>query len=89
MPNATVVITIEELNAIKVEHGFDLMDPGMMRKIMNEYFLLAFVIVDTSQEIAYFMFDGQNEPQAMSFQGLEKENNNKNDFKEKRKEIIL
>ena len=82
MPNATVVITIEELNAIKVEHGFDLMDPGMMRKIMNEYFLLAFVIVDTSQEIAYFMFDGQNEPQAMSFQGLEKENNNKNDFKE-------
>ena len=82
MPNATVVITIEEVNTIKVEHGFDIMDPGMMRKIMNEYFLLSFVVVDVSQELAYFMFDGQNEPQAMSFQGLEKENNNKNDFKE-------
>lgn len=82
MPNATVVMTIEEVNKLKVEHGFDIMNPSMMRKIMDEYFLLAFVIVDVSQELAYFMFDGQNEPQTMSFSGLERENNSKNDFKE-------
>ena len=58
------------------------MNSSMMRKIMDEYFLLAFVIVDVSQELAYFMFDGQNEPQTMSFSGLERENNSKNDFKE-------
>ena len=82
MPNATVVMTIEEVNKLKVEHGFDIMNSSMMRKIMDEYFLLAFVIVDVSQELAYFMFDGQNEPQTMSFSGLERENNSKNDFKE-------
>ena len=82
LPNATIVLSIEEVNAVKVEHGFDLMDPKMMKRIMNEYFLLAFVVVDSSQEIAYFMFDGQDEPQAMSFTGMERENNSKNDFKE-------
>lgn len=82
LPNASVVISIEEVNAIKVEYGFDLMDPKMMKKIMSQYFLLAFVIVDSSQEIAHFMFDGQDEPQTMSFTGLERENSNKNDFKE-------
>lgn len=82
MPNATVVITVEEVNAIKVQHGFDIMNPKLMRKIMEEYFLLAFVVVDVSQELAHFMFDGQNEPQTMSFSGLERENSNKNDFKE-------
>ena len=43
MPNATVVMTIEEVNKLKVEHGFDIMNSSMMRKIMDEYFLLAFV----------------------------------------------
>ena len=82
LPNATIVLSIEEVNAVKVEHGFDLMDPKMMKRIMNEYFLLAFVVVDSSQELAYFMFDGQDEPQAMSFTGMERENSSKNDFKE-------
>ena len=82
LPNATIVLSIEEVNAVKIEHGFDLMDPKMMKRIMDEYFLLAFVVVDSSQEIAYFMFDGQDEPQAMSFTGMERENSSKNDFKE-------
>lgn len=82
LPNASVVISIEEVNAIRVEHGFDLMDVKMMKKIMNEYFLLSFVIVDNSQELATFLFDGQDEPQTLSFSALERENSNKNDFKE-------
>jgi hypothetical protein len=58
------------------------MDPRNIKKLMDRYFLLGFVIVDESQELCYFMFDGENEPHALSFKGLEKENNNKNDFKD-------
>ncbi len=58
------------------------MDRKIVDKIMKEYFLLSFVIVDSSLEIVHFMFDGQVDFQSVSFNGLERENNNKNDFKE-------
>jgi hypothetical protein len=82
LPNSTIVMSLDEVEMIKSEYGFDLSDPNMMIKLMREYFLLAFVIVDPAQELATFMYDGQNQPQVMSYSGLERENNNKNDFKE-------
>lgn len=82
LPNATIVITMEEVEYIKNNYGFDLMSINMVDKIMKEYFLLSFVIVDSSLEVAHFLFDGQLNFQSVSFNGLEKENNSKNDFKE-------
>jgi len=82
LPNSTIVMSLDEVEMIKAEYGFDLSDPNMMIKLMREYFLLAFVIVDPAQELATFMYDGQNQPQVMSYDGLERENSNKNDFKE-------
>ena len=82
LPNSTIVMSLDEVEMIKAEYGFDLSDPNMMIKLMREYFLLAFVIVDPAQELATFMYDGQNQPQVMSYAGLERENSNKNDFKE-------
>ena len=82
LPNASIVMSLDEVEMIKAEYGFDLTDPNMVIKLMREYFLLSFVVVDPSQELVTFMFDGQDKPQTMSYAGLERENSNKNDFKE-------
>lgn len=82
LPNATIVCSMEELMEMKDAYNVDLMDPKNIKRIMDRYFLLGFVVVDESQELCYFMFDGESEYQALSFKGLEKENNNKNDFKD-------
>ena len=82
LPNATIVCSMEEVLEIQDAYNVDLMDTRVVRKIMDRYFLIGFVIVDESQELCYFIFDGENDYQALSFKGLERENNNKNDFKD-------
>lgn len=76
LPNATLVVTLEEVNFIKQQYGFDLLNPIFVDKIMEEYFLLGFVVVDSSSEIAHFMFDGQREFEILTFDGLERDNAN-------------
>lgn len=82
MPNATIVCSMEEVMEIQDVYNVDLMDPKNVLRLMDRYFLLGFAIVDESQELVYFIFDGEREFQALSFKGLERENNNKNDFKD-------
>lgn len=82
LPNASIVCSMEEIIELKETYGLDLMQTKNIRKLMDEYFLLGFVIVDNSQELCYFIFDGETDLQAISFKGLEKENDSKNDFKE-------
>lgn len=82
MPNASIVITMEEAEYIKSTYGFDLLDNKFVDKLMKEYFLFSFVVVDTSMEVAHFKFEGQEDFETVSFNGLERENNSKNDFKE-------
>lgn len=82
LPNASIVCSMEEVIELKETYGLDLMASKNLRKLMDEFFLLGFVIVDNSQELCYFIFDGETDLQAVSFKGLEKENDSKNDFKE-------
>lgn len=82
LPNASIVCSMEEVVELKETYGLDLMASKNLRKLMDEFFLLGFVIVDNSQELCYFIFDGETDLQAISFKGLEKENDSKNDFKE-------
>lgn len=82
LPNASIVCSMEEVIELKETYGLDLMQVKNIRKLMDEFFLLGFVIVDNSQELCYFIFDGETDLQAISFRGLEKENDSKNDFKE-------
>lgn len=82
MPNAAITLSMDEVQLIRSNYGYDLTDPKLVTKIMSDYFLLSFIIVDPSQELAMFLFDGETHFQTMSFAGLERENNNKNDFKE-------
>ena len=88
LPNATIIASKEEADYIKNNTGIDIMDPGFIKTIMDKYFLLGFAIVDKSLQIVHFMFDGDREPQSLSFASLERENSNKgNDFKEMLKMI--
>lgn len=84
LPNATIVVSMEEVEFIKSEYGYDLMTPGFVDKIMEKYFLLGFVIVDNSTQICHFLFDGSQNFQSVTFSGLEHENRGKNgvDFKD-------
>ena len=82
LPNTTIVCSINEIDELKEAYGVDLMNPTSIKKIMKTFFLLGFVIVDDSQELCHFIFDGENNYQVVSFNGLEKENNSKNDFKD-------
>lgn len=82
LPNASIVCTIEEITEINETYGINLLDVRHIKRIIDRYFLLGFVIVDESQELCHVIFDGENNYQVLTYRGLEKENNSKNDFKE-------
>jgi len=74
LPNASIVMSMEEVEYIKSEYGYDLMNPLFTGKIMNTFFLLGFAVVDNSTQVAHFLFDGQIDFQSVSFTGLERDN---------------
>lgn len=82
IPNASIVCSMEEVVELKEAYGLDIMNPKNIKKLMDQYFLLGFAIVDESQELCYFIFDGETDFEVISFKGLERDNNNKNDFKD-------
>ena len=82
LPNASIVMTMEEVDYIKTRYGYNLMDERVVDKVMKEYFLLGFVIVDMAGEIAHFMFDGQTSYQSTTFDGLRRETSNQNNINE-------
>ena len=88
LPNASIVLTEDEVELIRSEYGYDLHKPLFVNKIMQTYFLLGFVIVDTSAQVAHFMFDGQTDFQSVTFSALEKANtSDERKFKEMLKVI--
>lgn len=76
IPNATLMISMDEVQILKSEHNVDVMNITVIKDIMKRLFLLGFVIMDTSTEVAYFMFDGRNTYEEYSFNQLERENSN-------------
>lgn len=82
LPNATIVISMEEAEYIRSQFGYDLMDESLVKKIMDTYFLLGFVIVDNSSQIVHFLFDGITNYQSVTFSGLETGTRKDNELKE-------
>ena len=82
LPNATIVCSMEEVIEMQDAYNVDLLKVSNVIKLMDRYFLLGFAIVDETQELVHFIFDGERDFQVLSFNGLERENNNKNDFKD-------
>ena len=74
LPNATIVITQEESDMIKNQYGYDLEKTSIAYKLMENYFLISFVIVDPALQRVKFLFDGKNEFEIMTFANLAREN---------------
>lgn len=73
-PNGTVVITMNEVEYIKENYGVDIMQSDHIQMLMDDNFLLAFVVLDQSNEIAYIRYDGHNYGmQEYSYNQLERE----------------
>ena len=76
-PNGTIVITMNEVNYIRNEYGIDIMDPSHVAMIMDNEFLLGFVVVDQTNELVYVAYDGHEYGfQTYTYAALEREQQN-------------
>lgn len=82
LPNASIVCTMEEVVEMQEVYKINLLDVRNIKRIMDRYYLLGFVIVDEAQELCHIIFDGEDNFQVLTYKGLERENNSKNDFKD-------
>ena len=78
LPNGTIVMTMNEVEYVKDNFGIDLIEGSHAKMIMDQNFLLGFVILDQSNEIAYVMYDGINQGQFQqySYTALDREQKN-------------
>lgn len=57
-PFATLVLTTDEVEQIKAQAGYDVMAKDTAKLLMDNLFLLGFMIVNPATGIVYTMFDG-------------------------------
>jgi hypothetical protein len=74
LPNATLVLSMDEVDYIKANFQFDLMDEAVAKKLLESYGFLQFIIVDSAAEVAHFMVDGDDRFATNTFKGLERQN---------------
>lgn len=74
LPNATIIITKDEVDVLNKQYGYDLTKSYLVDKLMQSYFLIAFVIVDPALQRVSILFDGKTEFETLTFAGLAREN---------------
>ncbi len=83
LPNATIVVTQDEVNTIKDVYGYDLNNMSLVNKLMSNYFLIGFVIVDPALQRVKFLFDGSTQYETLTYATLARESStNDKQFKE-------
>jgi hypothetical protein len=88
LPNASIVISSEEVEYIRANYGFDIMEDDEAIKLIKNLNILAFYVVDASSEVVYTMIDGSDHYDINTFKGLERENGNADrQFKEMLKAV--
>ena len=75
LPNATLVCSVDDLDMLKSEYGFDLTgsDTKLVDQLMKQYFLLSFVRVNPALERVDFLFDGTTQFETTTYSTLSKE----------------
>lgn len=76
LPNSTLVVSKEGLDYIRDTYGYDLEDPRIVMILMDKYFLLGFVLLDTVARRVSFRFDGIDTTQIYTLDTLKRENQN-------------
>lgn len=75
----TVCITDMEVDRLQKEYQLDIMNPRILKPILDAYNLMGFVVIDPNMETCRFWYDdGSNTFDTMSFSSLERESNDQN-----------
>lgn len=75
LPNATIVCTVDMLEELKSSYGVNLTgsDTSAAQRLIDQYFLLAFVRVNPALQRVDFLFEGQSQYETVSYSTLSKE----------------
>ena len=73
VPQATIIITAYEADVIQKNTGMPLKDPRFARKLMEDLFLMNFVIVDDGTRTVDILYDGASTYQTYALETLERE----------------
>lgn len=73
VPNATIVISTFELDEIKKRTGVDLHDVHYAKKLIQQLFLLTFVIVDEGSETIEILYESSDTFETYALETLERE----------------
>lgn len=72
LPNASIVISMEEVDYIRANYGFDVLEDSSGKKLIDDLNILSMYIVDAASEVVYCMVDGQDHYDIITFKGLER-----------------
>lgn len=72
-PFATIAISSNTYYDIKTKYGFDLKNMAFAHKVLDELFLMCFVIIDDANHTYDILVDGQSDFQTYSLETLERE----------------
>lgn len=76
LPNASLVISMDEVDYIKANYGFDVMEDSSGKKILDALNILSLYVVDAGSEIVHTFLDGQEHYEVTTFKGMERDTGN-------------
>ena len=76
MPNTSIVVSQAGIDYIRDTYGYDLSDERIIKRMMEVYFLLGFISVNSVNQRATFRFDGIETTDTYTFDTLRRENQN-------------
>ena len=76
LPNATILMSMEEVDYIKANYGFDIMEDVSGKKILEALNLLQISVLDSATEVMYSFIDGSEHWELVTFKGLERDAGN-------------
>lgn len=76
LPNASLVVSMEEADYIKANYGFDILEDETGKKLLNALNIISFSVVDTASEVVHTITDGDSSYTINTFKGLEKDTGN-------------
>lgn len=74
IPNATVVISSYEADILQSKYGIDIRRDTIVRMLMNNLFLMTFVIMDEGTGTVSVFYDGDQTYQTYAIETLERDN---------------
>lgn len=74
IPNATIVISIDQVLEIKDKYGIDLKDAKTAERLIDALFLMGFIILDEGTDTMMAMYDSDKSFHTYSMDTLQREN---------------